>query len=148
MAKTKRSERRDDIFFEMKAQTDNIGLSAKAAGYSRRVVYEYRDEDDEFSKRWQEAEEEHIERLEMAADQRAVEGVTEPVFYQGQQCGTVKKYSDTLLMFRLKAKAPEKYRDRQEIKSELSGPNGGPIEVKKATELTDEQLAAIAASGS
>ena len=51
-------------------------------------------------------------------------------------------------MFRLKAKAPEKYRDRQEIKSELSGPYGGPIEVKKVTELTDEQLAAIAASGS
>ena len=43
---------------------------------------------------------------------RTYHGVEEPVFYQGVQCGAVTEYSDTLLMFLLKARKPEVYRDR------------------------------------
>ena len=43
---------------------------------------------------------------------RALEGGEEPVFYQGKIVGSVRKYSDTLLMFMLKARRPERYRDR------------------------------------
>jgi len=39
---------------------------------------------------------------------------------------TVKKFSDSLLTFLLKAHAPAKYGDKQGI--ELSGPGGGPIQ--------------------
>ena len=31
-----------------------------------------------------------VERLEAEADRRAVEGVLEPVFYQGEECGQVR----------------------------------------------------------
>lgn len=47
--------------------------------------------------------------LEAEARRRAVDGVAEPVFYQGTQVGTVQKYSDTLLMFLLKSRKPEAY---------------------------------------
>ena len=43
------------------------------------------------------------------------------------QYATVKKYSDTLLIFTLKAHAPHKYRDNHSV--ELSGKDGAPIEV-------------------
>lgn len=52
----------------------------------------------------------YVERLEAAADQRAVEGWLEPVFQLGQHVGDVRKYSDTLLLRRLEALAPERYR--------------------------------------
>lgn len=40
---------------------------------------------------------------------------------------TVKKYSDTLAIFLLKAHDPEKYRENSKV--QLSGPNDGPIEM-------------------
>jgi hypothetical protein len=40
----------------------------------------------------------------------AVQGRLAPVFYRGQQCGTVRQYSDRLLRMLLKAWKPEKYR--------------------------------------
>jgi hypothetical protein len=49
--------------------------------------------------------------LEDEAVRRAYHGVEEPVFYKGVQCGSVTSYSDTLLMFLLKARKPAVYRD-------------------------------------
>jgi hypothetical protein len=51
------------------------------------------------------------EVLEAEAWRRAKEGVAEPVFQGGKQVGVVQRYSDQLLMFMLRARAPEKYRD-------------------------------------
>lgn len=48
-------------------------------------------------------------KLEAAAVERAVDGVDEPVFYQGVECGTKKKYSDDLLKFMMQANNPQKY---------------------------------------
>ena len=53
--------------------------------------------------------------LEDEAHRRAFDGTEEPVFHQGQECGSVRKYSDTLAIFLLKAHAPEKYRERQDV---------------------------------
>jgi hypothetical protein len=50
--------------------------------------------------------------LEDEAFRRAHDGVDEPVFFQGQKCGDIRKYSDTLLTFLLKGMRPEKYKDR------------------------------------
>ncbi len=43
---------------------------------------------------------------------RAVEGVIKPVFHQGKRVGTLRVYSDSLLMFLLRARRPEKFADR------------------------------------
>jgi hypothetical protein len=65
-----------------------------------------------YKKAFEDAAEEAADLLETEARRRALEGVEEPVFYQGQQCGTVHKYSDTLLIFLLKGCRPEKYVER------------------------------------
>ena len=49
-----------------------------------------------------------IERLEAEADRRGYTGVPEAVFYKGVHVGDRTRYSDALLMFRLKALAPER----------------------------------------
>lgn len=38
-------------------------------------------------------------------------GTVEPVFYQGKRVGEKLRFSDALLMFRLRALRPERYRD-------------------------------------
>lgn len=48
-------------------------------------------------------------KLEDAAVTRAVEGVAEPVYYQGVECGSKQKYSDDLLKFLMQANNPQKY---------------------------------------
>lgn len=48
-------------------------------------------------------------KLEEAAVERAVEGYDEPVFFQGMECGSKKKYSDDLLKFLMQANNPTKY---------------------------------------
>jgi hypothetical protein len=56
-----------------------------------------------------------VDTLEAEADRRAAEGTLRPVFYKGEQCGEIREYSDTLLIFRLKALRPEKYRERSNV---------------------------------
>ena len=59
--------------------------------------------------------------LEAEAYRRAVEGWVEPVgWYKGKAGGTVRRYSDTLLIFTLKGLLPDRYRDRVEGRSVLA----------------------------
>src|SRR5262245_35751476 len=52
---------------------------------------------------------------------------------------TVKKYSDSLLMFLLKAHRPDKFRERQSI--EHTGKDGGPIAYQHdLSKLTNAEL--------
>jgi len=50
-----------------------------------------------------------VAALEAEAVRRALQGVSEPVFHQGRECGSRVKHSDTLLMFLLKTLRPERY---------------------------------------
>ena len=53
--------------------------------------------------------------LEPEAIRRTVEGVEKPVYHQGRQVGTVREYSDTLLIFLLKGWKSERYTERREV---------------------------------
>jgi hypothetical protein len=65
----------------------------------------------EYGKRFQAARVIATEALIDEARRRALEGVEEPVgFYLGESNTSVKRYSDNLLMFLIKAARPE-YRD-------------------------------------
>ena len=46
---------------------------------------------------------------------RAIEGVDKPVFHNGKVVGSIREYSDTLLIFALKGSMPSKYRERIDI---------------------------------
>lgn len=114
-------------FLEIISRTGNISEAARQTRTARRTHYNWMDSDPEYAKAFNEAMEDAADNLELEARRRAVDGVEEPVYYKGEVCGTVTKYSDSLLMFLLKGAKPDKYADRQ--KTEMSGTDGGPIKV-------------------
>lgn len=93
----------------------NITRACQVAGISRRAAYEWREEEEAFRVEWDDAVEAGTDELEEEARRRAFAGVDEPVFYQGEECGAIRKYSDTLLIFLLKGRKPDKYRERVQI---------------------------------
>ncbi|HFK4420473.1 TPA: hypothetical protein ACGZ84_003899 [Vibrio parahaemolyticus] len=111
----KRTRARDKRFFEALDQGATIGEAAKIAGYSRRSVYRYAEEDPTFSEQLEDAKADLLESLEKEADRRGRDGVTD---FKSLKVGKdqykvipVQKYSDSLLQFRMKAVAPHIYRD-------------------------------------
>lgn len=134
------------VFLENLSKSPNITKAAKAAGYTRQRVYQIRDEDPEFAKLWDDALAQSLDTAEGELYRRAVRGVVKPVYQGGVEVGKIREYSDTLMIFLLKAHKPEVY--REVTRSELTGKNGGPITHKDVTELTDDELARIAAGSS
>lgn len=114
------------------AKTGNVTQAARAAKVGRATHYEWLAEDPEYASAAAGAMEEAADLLEAEAQRRAVTGVLEPVFHQGKKVATVRKYSDTLLIFLLKGAKPEKYKERTELSGRLD-----------LSRLSDEQLEAI-----
>lgn len=83
-----------------------MSRAARAVDRSRMGAYKARDVDAQFAEDWDEALLEATDGLHYECYRRAVEGVPEPVFYQGDECGTITRYSDSLLMSLLKAHDP------------------------------------------
>ena len=98
-------------FLEAFARTGMIGKSAVLAGVNRKTTYRWRRDDQTFSKAFEEAKEEVLESFEAEARRRAIEGTDEPVYQGGKLAGTIRRFSDVLLIFMLKSLKPEKYRD-------------------------------------
>lgn len=104
------------VFLKELARTGNVSQAAHKAKIVRVYAYEAREADPVFAVEWDAALEVAIDALELEARRRAVQGVTEPVgWYQGKAGGKVQRYSDTLLIFLLKAHRPEKFRDSVEL---------------------------------
>ncbi len=93
-------------------RTCNITKASQRINISRITAYSAKKVNPEFSDAWDNALQEGLDLLEDVARQRAFEGVTKNIYYQGKKCGEVKEYSDGLTMFLLKAHRPEKYRDK------------------------------------
>jgi hypothetical protein len=89
--------------------------AAKKARIAPKTAYRHKASDPDFSAAWDEAIDIAAGLLEAEAHRRAVTGSLEPVFYQGQKCGLVRKYSDTLLIFLLKAHKPERFKDNANV---------------------------------
>jgi len=68
-------------------------------------------ENKEFKVAWQDAAVIGTEFLEHEAARRAYHGTLKPQFYKGVECGYVREYSDLLMIFLLKARKPEMYRE-------------------------------------
>ena len=126
------------LFLDTLRGTGNVRLSARNANITRQVVYRARDRSAKFRADWDEALEEARELLEAEARRRAAIGVDEPVFYKGEVVGHIRKYSDTLLMFLLKAHWPEKFRENVSIDQRVSGRDGGPIKTQHVFQPTPE----------
>lgn len=103
-----------DPFLEKLAECGNVTRSCKAAGISRWTAYRYRAEHPDFEAAWNDAVKIAVGLLEDEAWRRAREGTKKPVFYKGIKAGTIREYSDTLLIFLLKAH-DKKYRDTLDV---------------------------------
>jgi hypothetical protein len=101
----------EDAFLEAIRQTCNVTSACKQVGIGRRTAYNHREQDEDFAAKWADAVEEGADELEAEAWRRAKDGVEKPVFWRGQRIATVREYSDTLLIFLLKAYRPEKFRE-------------------------------------
>ena len=93
----------------------NISAACRVAGVSRPTIYEWQEHDEQFAAEFKLAEVASTESLEREAYRRAVEGVDKPVFQGKELVGTIREYSDTLLIVLLKARRPDVYRERLDV---------------------------------
>lgn len=100
-----------DAFLAELAETCNITEACRVAKVARGTVYVHKKADPSFAAAWADAVEQGVEALELEARRRAMKGTSRPVFYMGVECGQVQEYSDTLMIFLLKAHRPKVYRD-------------------------------------
>jgi hypothetical protein len=129
-----------------------ISVAAEQAGIARARHYEWLAENPEYRKQFEEVEDIAVARLLSEVRRRAVDGIEEPVIYQGGLCYptktkggkstdkplTIRKYSDNLLMFLVKGKRPE-YRDNWRgelsVKADLQATHNIDL-----TKLSDDKL--------
>jgi hypothetical protein len=124
--RTKRTQETIKRFLEsLDIAKGNVSNACQSARIARVTAYEWRKDDEQFRADWDGVVDRHMDALENEIYRRAYDGCNKPVFYQGEQCGEVTEYSDTLAMFILKGHRPEKYREN--VRQEIGGPNGGPI---------------------
>ena len=111
----------------------SLNRTCRVAKIPQGVVYGWLNTDAAFKEKYTEACLAALQRLEDEAVRRAFAGLTKPIYYQGKKIGSVKEFSDTLLMALLKAKAPAKYRDKAKAGEDVAtaDANTGPRTIIK-----------------
>lgn len=97
----------------------NMGHAARLAGIDRSSVYSWLETDERFAAEFRVAEDAALNILEQEAWRRAVEGspYERTSYWHGEPVGTDRKieYSDALMTLLLRARAPEKYREKLDV---------------------------------
>jgi hypothetical protein len=127
MKKLKLTRDRQQRFLATLADTGIVSVAVEIAGTSRTRVYELRKRDAAFAGAWEEAEERAADALEAEAWRRAVAGVPEPLVSSGKvvrdddgQPIAIRRYSDNLLLALLKARRPDKFKDRAVVEHDIA----------------------------
>lgn len=92
-----------------------MAQAAKVIDLSRRQAYAMREIDPEFAAEWDAAIEAGTDLLEDVAMRRAVAGSQRNIYHNGVIVGQEVDHHDTLLIFLLKGRRPEKFRDRFDL---------------------------------
>ena len=101
-------------FIERLRATGNVTLAATGAGVTRQHAYQTRNRNKTFRRRWDDALDQAVDLLDGEARRRAT-GIKRDIYYAGEVVGTENVYSDSLLMFLLKAHRPTLYRDNVKV---------------------------------
>ena len=136
-------------FLKALSRGQAVRAAAASVGFDRRALYRLRSTDPLFAARWQEAlsvsKDPPADPLELEAQRRAVEGTEKPVYRGGTLVGHTRDYSDSMLMFLLKAKYPEKYdRQKSERAESAAGKGGGPLDFAGARDALLSKFAQAA----
>jgi hypothetical protein len=122
-----------------------VARAATASNVNSRTHRRWVEKDADYAEAFAEASETAADWLEAEAHRRAAEGLVryrfnsktgEPLRHpETNEAYYELEYSDRLLEMLLRARRPEKFRDR--VSQELTGKNGGPIETVEL--LSDEE---------
>lgn len=128
------------IFITTLLKSSNVTAACRKAKVSRSWAYAHRGLDAEFKDAWDEALEMALDDAESEAWRRGVKGTISNRQYDkdGNLIHTTRQYSDTLLIFMLKAHRPAKYRET--VRNELTGPSGGAIRMAQEHDLSKLSL--------
>lgn len=138
------TDEKRQAFLDALARTGVVRTACLASGMSRTAVRNSRRNDPDFEEAFHEALEDAADLMEDEARRRAVDGVLRTkVIGSGPNAQVIDElhYSDSLLMFLLKGARPEKFAER--TKSELSGPNGQPLDSGKCDATGAARIAAM-----
>lgn len=127
---------RQDRFLSALARSGNVSAASRLSGVDRTSHYSWFEGDEAYRAKFRAAFEVYLDSMETEADRRALKGVLKPVYQNGSLVGYERRYSDTLLMFRLSAERARKYRRVHEV----TGPGGGPVEVLDLSRLSVLEL--------
>jgi hypothetical protein len=106
---TKKSPRIEQLFLDALTSGKSPTYAAQMAGISRISAYLWRNKDASFKKRWEEAVEAGVDKLEDEAHRRATDGTLRPVFQGGIEVGQVREYSDNLMTLMLRGRRSHVY---------------------------------------
>jgi hypothetical protein len=109
-SRSKRSSLADVRFFRALEKAASVAAACRRAGYSRAAVYRWRAADAAFAERWRIAAAMAEDVLAAEADRRERDGVPVDEVLVRNSRGP-RRYSDPLLLARLKALRPDLYRD-------------------------------------
>jgi hypothetical protein len=123
--KSIRTPEKREAFLDALAGCGNVTAAAKAAKLARTALYEWRAADKRFASAWDAAQELGTDALEDEATRRAAGGTLRGIYHLGKRVGTVREFSDTLLIFLLKARKPDRFKDRSS--TELTGKDGASL---------------------
>ena len=115
-----RSASRQQTFLKALEGLGTIQAACLASRVGRRTVYDWVEKDKHFADAFQLARDVAADVLEAEARRRGLEGVAEPVFFQGAVVGHVTRYSDACLMALLSAYRPERFGRRRAAKPDAS----------------------------
>jgi hypothetical protein len=127
MKRLKLTKERQERFLTALAETGIVSAAVEIAGTSRTRVYELRKRDETFAAAWDNADERAADALEAEAWRRGVVGVAEPLVSAGKLVRddhglpiAIRRYSDTLMIALLKARRPERFKDRAVVEHDVS----------------------------
>ncbi|WP_417611271.1 hypothetical protein [Parasphingorhabdus sp.] len=137
-------------FLEALARTGNVGASAYYVQLSRQSAYDLRRRDPDFARAWRAALVLARDVAEDALQERAIEGIEEPVFYHGECVATRRRYDSRLLLAHLArldkiAEEIPAQRGAARFEDMLEAIRTGDDTAPLIATPTDEELAAAAA---
>lgn len=124
----------------LRSITDGLHVrdASRIAGIDGTLPYARRIDDEEFRLAWEQASKIGTKMMEAEAGRRAYHGTLKPVYHAGEECGQIREYSDSLMMFLLRGRKPAKYRENSKV--ELSG------KIENETTLSPVDQAALLAA--
>jgi hypothetical protein len=131
-------------FIEALAESACVDDACKRVGMSRQSAYALRRRVDaqSFRAAWDCALDYAVRRLSDAAFSRALNGVTRPVFYKGEQVGEKTYYDERLTMFMLRYRDPLRYGKWLDHFEARQHPDGPALKLSRAAQQVEEDAMA------